>query len=72
VLPVRYELHLCVPYGSQQTAAVSINNINWGGGGGLALQIEGGSNETVKYGLSSAGLGPQSDCYGKAQNQSYE
>jgi hypothetical protein len=37
--------------------------------GDLALQVGGVSNETVKYGLSSVGLGPQSDCSGKAQKQ---
>jgi hypothetical protein len=36
------------------------------------LQVGGVSNETVKYGLSSAGLGPQSDCSGKVQKQLYE
>jgi hypothetical protein len=40
--------------------------------GNLALQVGGVSNETVKYGLSSAGLEPQSDCCGKAQMQLYE
>jgi hypothetical protein len=30
-----------------------------------------GSNETLKYGLSSAGLRPKSDCSGKAQKQLY-
>jgi hypothetical protein len=40
--------------------------------GDLALQVGGVSNETVKYGLSSAGLGPESDCSGKAQKQLYE
>jgi hypothetical protein len=40
--------------------------------GGLALQVGDHSNKTVKYGLSSVGLGPQSDCSGKAQKQLYE
>jgi hypothetical protein len=40
--------------------------------GDLALQVGGVSYETVKYGMSSAGLGPQSDCSGKAQMQPYE
>jgi hypothetical protein len=35
--------------------------------GGLALQVGRVSNETVIYGLSSLGLGPQSDSSGKAQ-----
>jgi hypothetical protein len=35
----------------------------------LVLQVEGVSNETVKYGLGPAELGPQSDCSGKAQKQ---
>jgi hypothetical protein len=34
-------------------------------------QVGGVSNETVKYGLSSAGLGPRSDSSGKAQKQLY-
>jgi hypothetical protein len=38
----------------------------------LALQVGEVSNETVKYGLSSAGLGPESDCCGKAQKKLYE
>jgi hypothetical protein len=37
--------------------------------GDLALRVGGVSNETVKYGLSSAGLGPERDCSGKAQKQ---
>jgi hypothetical protein len=40
--------------------------------GDLALQVRGDSKETVKYGLSSAVLGPQSDCFGKALKQLYE
>jgi hypothetical protein len=40
--------------------------------GDLALQVGGVSNETVKYGLSSAGFGPETDCSGKAQKQLYE
>jgi hypothetical protein len=40
--------------------------------GDLALQVGGVSNETVKYGLIFAGLGPQSDCSGKAQKQLYK
>jgi hypothetical protein len=40
--------------------------------GDLALQVGGISDETVKYGLSSVGLGPESDCCGKAQKQLYE
>jgi hypothetical protein len=40
--------------------------------GDLALQVEGVSNETAEYGLSSVGLGPESDCSGKAQKQLYE
>jgi hypothetical protein len=39
---------------------------------GKKLQDGGVSNETVKCGLSSAGLGPQSGCSGKAQKQLYE
>jgi hypothetical protein len=39
--------------------------------GDLALQVGGVSDETVKYGLSSAGLRPKSDCSGKAQEQLY-
>jgi hypothetical protein len=35
-------------------------------------KLRGVSNETVKYGLSSEGLGPQIDCSGKAQKQLYE
>jgi hypothetical protein len=35
----------------------------------LALQVRGVSDETVKYGLSSAGLRLKSDCSGKAQKQ---
>jgi hypothetical protein len=56
--------------------------INWGATGsprswrfkirGPALQVRGVSNETVKYGLNSAGLGRDSDCSGKAQNQLYK
>jgi hypothetical protein len=38
----------------------------------LALQVGWVSIETVKYGLSSAGLGPESDFSGKAQKQLYE
>jgi hypothetical protein len=38
--------------------------------GDLALQVGGVSNETVKYGLSSAGLRPKSDCSGKAHQSS--
>jgi hypothetical protein len=37
-----------------------------------ALQVWRVSNETVKYGLSSEGHGPQSDCSGKNQKQLYE
>jgi hypothetical protein len=37
--------------------------------GDLALQVGGASDETVKYGLSSVGLQPKSDCSGKAQKQ---
>jgi hypothetical protein len=40
--------------------------------GDLTLQVGGVSNETVKYGLSSTRLGPESDCSGKAQKQLYE
>jgi hypothetical protein len=40
--------------------------------GNLALQVGGVSNETIKYGLSSARLGPQSDRSGKARYQLYE
>jgi hypothetical protein len=40
--------------------------------GDLALQVGGVSNETVKNGLSFAGLGPENDCFGKAQKQMYE
>jgi hypothetical protein len=39
--------------------------------GDLALQVGGVSDETVKYGLSSAGLRPKNDCSGKAQKQLY-
>jgi hypothetical protein len=38
----------------------------------LAHQVVGVSNVTVNYGLSSAGLGPKSDCSGKAQKHLYE
>jgi hypothetical protein len=37
----------------------------------LALQVGGVSDETVKYGLSSALLRPTSDCSGKVQKQLY-
>jgi hypothetical protein len=37
----------------------------------LALQVGGVSDETVKYGLSSAGLRPKSDCSGKAHKELY-
>jgi hypothetical protein len=40
--------------------------------GYLAFQVGGVSNETVKYGLSSVGLLPESDCFGKDQKQLYE
>jgi hypothetical protein len=40
--------------------------------GDLALQVGGVSNETVNYGLTSAGLEPQSDCSCKVQKQLYE
>jgi hypothetical protein len=39
--------------------------------GDLDLQVGGVSDETVKYGLSSVGLRPQSDCSGTAQKQLY-
>jgi hypothetical protein len=39
--------------------------------GDLALQVGGVSDETVKCGLSSAGLRPKSDCSGKVQKQLY-
>jgi hypothetical protein len=45
-------------------------NVTWKYGD-LALQVGGVSNETVKEGLSSAGLRPKSDCSGKAQKQLY-
>jgi hypothetical protein len=38
----------------------------------MVLRVEGVSNETVKYGLSSAGLRSQSDCPGKALKQLLE
>jgi hypothetical protein len=37
-----------------------------------ALQVGGGTNETVRYGLSSAGLEPETDRSGKAQKQLYK
>jgi hypothetical protein len=40
--------------------------------GDLAFQVGGASKETVKYVLSSAGLGPQSDCSGNDQKKLYE
>jgi hypothetical protein len=56
----------------------SVRRYNWAtlflGGykyGDLALQVGGVSDETLKYGLSSAGLGPKSDCSDKAQKQLY-
>jgi hypothetical protein len=40
--------------------------------GYLVPQVGEVSNEEVKYGLSSAGLEPESDCSGKTQKQLYE
>jgi hypothetical protein len=66
----QYNLNLSMYYTSveagQNTSTVALRD------GDLAFQVGGISNETVKYGPSSAGLGPKSDCSGKAQKQLYE
>jgi hypothetical protein len=71
--PVKKKRILYSPFPSRRCPFNNIRTINADRGGykygDVAFQVGGASDETVKYGLSFAGLRPKSDCSGKVQKQ---